>query len=319
MIKIFDCSNSNEKPSSRGYGGPVMNEFVALMHKYAPHYGCLFVDELNDANVVFTNDIFPSYVRGRGVRLVKRMDGIFFQKELIHRNEPFIESASIADCVIFITQYSKNSMKAFYPHEFGQLTWNVVTHWTDPGTFTKIPRSVDVPSIFTAMATNWNRSEKRLNALIKFAKLFPVTIHLIGKSDGIELPKNIIPHGYLSDQSQIYNIMKQSHAFINLTYKDAATKTVCTAINYGLPILYANSGGVSEMVGRYGVGVHEPNDFAILESIPSLSDDAITDAYGRFKDQYIYLYDSINRDPEDKLGKSLEGYFEVIKRVSYFY
>lgn len=194
-----------------------MNEFVALMHQYAPQYGCLFVDDLDEADVVFTNDIFPSYVRGRGVRLVKRMDGIFWQKDLMYRNIPFIESASIADSVIFITKYSKDSLKAFYPTEYERLTWNVVHHWTDPGIFTKIPRKVDVPTVFTAMATNWNRSEKRLDSLLMFAELFPVTIHLIGTSDGIDLPRNIIPHGYLIDSSEIYNVMKQSHAFINLT------------------------------------------------------------------------------------------------------
>lgn len=295
-----------------------MNEFVALMHQYAPRYGCLFVDELDEAGVIFTNDIFPSYVRERGIRLVKRMDGIFWQKDLTHRNLPFVESASIADSVIFITKYSKDSLKAFYPAEYESLTWNVVHHWTDPGSFPKIPRSVDAPTVFTAMATNWNRSEKRLDDLFKFADLFPVTIHLIGTADGIDLPQNIIPHGYLSDQTEIYSVMKQSHAFINLTCKDAATKTVCTAINYGLPVLYANSGGVSEMVGRYGVGVCENNDFVILDHIPSLSQDALTDAYNRFLHQYTYLCDSIARDTEDKLGKALEGYFEVLKRCSEF-
>ena len=45
MVRIFDCSNSIDRPISRGYGGPIINEFVSLLHKYATDFGCIFVNE----------------------------------------------------------------------------------------------------------------------------------------------------------------------------------------------------------------------------------------------------------------------------------
>lgn len=318
MIKIFDCSNSSERPSSRGFGGPMMNEFVSLLHKYAPKYGALFVDTLDEADVVFTNDIFPSYVRNKNLPLVKRMDGIFWQSDLVHRNLPFIESATIADLVIFITEYSKNSFKSFYPNEFENLNYTVATHWTDPESFPLIDIKVEIPTIFSTMATNWNRHEKRINDLIKFAEMFPVTIHLIGNSDNIQLPDNIIPHGYLSSASSVYDVMKQSHAFINLTCKDAATKTVCTAINYGLPVLYAGSGGVPEMVLTNGVAINEHDSFEVLDYIPSVDADEMEIGYLDFINCYPRLVENLKTfNPRLKLDTALNAYFDRILSLTY--
>lgn len=316
MIRIFDCSNSAERPSNRGFGGPLMNEFVALLHKYATNYNCVFVNSSDDADIVFTNDVFPSYVRNKSIPLVKRMDGIFWQSDLVHRNHPFIESATIADAVIFITEYSKNSFKSFYNNEFQELKYNVVTHWTDPESFNLIENTVEKPTIFSTMATDWNRPEKRVAELIKFANHFPVIIHLIGKSDGIELPSNIIPHGYLSNSADVYDVMKQSHAFINLTCKDAATKTVCTAINHGLPVLYAGSGGVPEMVLDNGVSIYERDEFEILDYIPSLDISEFEIAYDRFIKSYSQLCNNIKNNKTDRLHVSMNKYFEICRNTA---
>lgn len=288
MFRVFDCSNSSTRPSNRGFGGPVMNEFVALMHKYAPAYGFEFINNANDADIIFTNDVFPVDVRDLGIPMVKRMDGIFWQHDLIHRNHAYNESAMMADGVIFITEYSRNSLKTLYPNEFNQLRNHVVsTHWTDPTDIPKVNISdVQTPTVFVAMATNWNRPEKRVNELIKFASTHDVVIHLIGTTDGIKLPSNIIPHGYLTSSEAVSSVFNQSHAFINLTCKDAATKTVCTAINHGLPVLYAGSGGVGELVQNYGMAIEENDDIQILDHIPQLNPDKVHSGYMKFMNEY---------------------------------
>lgn len=287
-----------------------MNEFVSLLHKYAPVYGALFVDSLDDADIIFTNDIFPSYVRNQKIPFVKRMDGIFWQSNLVDRNIPFIESASTADLVIFITEYSKNSFKSFYPDRFSHLNYTVATHWTDHESFPRIQIDVEHPNVFCAMATNWHRPEKRIDELIKFAE-FPVTIHLIGKSDGIQLPHNIIPHGYLGSATEIYDVMSKCHAFINLTCKDAATKTVCTAINYGLPVLYARSGGVAEMVCGNGSHIAESDSIEILNYVPSLDGSDVELGYSVFIERYSDLLNEVKVfNPTETLNRSLKAYFD---------
>jgi len=314
MYRVFDCSNSSSRPSNRGFGGPVMNEFVELMHKYASAYGFEFVDSADDADVIFTNDVFPPHVQNLDIPLVKRMDGIFWQSDLVQRNNAYIEAALMADMVIFITEYSKNSFDTLYNNEFHQLKdYAVATHWTDPTGLPKVDISdIQIPTVFVAMATNWNRPEKRMNELIRFASTHNVVIRLIGTSDGIELPPNIIPYGYLTSTDDITNVFSQSHAFINLTCKDAATKTVCTAINYGLPVLYAGSGGVSELVKEYGLGIEENNTIEVLDYIPQL--DEVHSGYMKFVGKYAeYKRNLAALNPTELMHNSLKAYFSHMK------
>lgn len=298
-----------------------MNEFVALMHKYASAYGFVFVDSADDADVIFTNDVFPPHVQNLGIPLVKRMDGIFWQENLIQRNNAYIEAALMADMVIFITEYSRNSFKTLYNKEFHQLRDHTVsTHWTDPNGLPKIDISdVHVPDIFVAMATDWNRPEKRINELIRFAYNHDVIIKLIGTSDGINLPPNIIPYGYLTSIDDITGVFNQSHAFLNLTCKDAATKTVCTAINYGLPVLYAGSGGVGELVKNCGSAIEENNDIEVLDYIPQLKLDEVNFGYMKFIREYSeHKKNIISLDTIGTMRSSLRSYFmHMIHKITH--
>jgi hypothetical protein len=56
---------------------------------------------------------------------------------------------------------------------------------------------------------------------------------------------------------------------INFSYKDACPKTVIQGVYCNLPVLFANSGGVPEIVYS-GIGVEDKNDFVFEETIPRL-------------------------------------------------
>src|SRR5271157_1891360 len=228
MVKIFDCSNSKYRPKTRNLGGPVMNEFVKLMHDYAGNYDCKFVENLYEADVVFTNDVFTPEVLATNLPRVKRMDGIFWQKNLFERNLPYVEACKQSDKVIFISKYSRDGYYRFF-HE--KLNDCVVHHWT------KIPVKHDTIFYqwerlssssnfsFLAIATDWSRPEKRLSEIIKFAEMFlDDTIILVGKCNK-KLPKNIYKTGYLNiELNEFITLASMSNAFLNLTCKDAATK-----------------------------------------------------------------------------------------------
>lgn len=315
MIRIYDCSNSSERPSTRGFGGPVRNEFVELLHKYAPNYGCVFIDVIDCADVIFTNDIFPSYVRNKSIPLVKRMDGVFWQQKLFARNRPFIESATIADRVIFISEYSRDSFHAYFPIEFDKLKYTVATHWTDPTDYPKVTIKCDAPTQYVAMATDWKRPEKRYDELLTFANRYPVYIHLIGRADVPDHPR-IIKYGYLGDPIDIHRVMSMGHAFVNLTCRDAATKTVCTAMNCGLPVLFAGSGGVGELVQSGGSCIDEYSVFDILDYIPCIESDSMDRGYQLFKQNYQIYVDTLRQfDGVRQLDYALNAYFSEIKNV----
>jgi hypothetical protein len=318
MLNVYDCSNSDERLLSRKLGGPVINEFVGLLHKYAENFGIKFVTYLDNAQVVFTNDIFPKVVLESGLPLVKRMDGVHWQKDLVNRNFPFIKACTQADSVIFITEYSRKSFETLYYGEYKQLKdYQVIRHWTEALHVGK-RRLNKEPVRFCAIATDWSRPEKRLHELVNFAYMYPETeIHLIGKCKE-QLPTNMISYGYVgNDLMKFQDILDLCDAFLNLTCKDAATKTVCTAINNKLPALFANSGGVGELVGPYGLGIAEKDEIEILEEIPALDPKEVYKGYAEFKYQYQNLLWNISQFhmPASKLFNAIGGYFRVMSKV----
>ena len=114
MIKIFDCSNSDERPNHRGHGGPIENDIIRYLKQYCSRYNCSFTEDVLKADVIITNDIFPSSLIGIDIPKVKRMDGVFFQEALKNRNDSLNYSAELADHVIFISEFSKNSFFNLY-------------------------------------------------------------------------------------------------------------------------------------------------------------------------------------------------------------
>lgn len=322
MLRIYDCSGSSERPASRNYGGPIVNEFVALLHKYAEDYDCVFVDNPENAEVIFTNDIYPTKILEMGIPRIKRMDGIYWQLNTFNRNFPHVEACWNSQHVIFITEYAKCRFEeVFIPPANLRMTSSVQRHWTESlGAYRMDTPST--PTEFCCIATNWARPEKRLFEVVQFALTHPeVNIHLIGACQENNLPGNIKVYGYFDGLYGARHIIANCHAFLNLTWKDAATKTVCTAINCGLPVLYANSGGVSEMVGSFGVPIFDGVDLRnpIVSDIPGLNSGFVKSAYSHFLRQYSFLCERIDdnfNNRQKRLNDALSGYFDDIRNCA---
>ena len=310
--KIFDCSNSKSRPQHRGGGGPIQNDIMRYLHENDEDYYFKFIDDPKEAEVIITNDVFPKKIVDLHRPLIKRMCSPFFQRELSSRNGKLNAAAKLADEVIFITEYSKSHYISRYGNNLANYV--VVTHWVDPKDYYVDP-TVKKNDKFTlgACATDWSRPEKRLQDLIEFARVFPdVQIVLIGKTDQ-ELPDNFVKTGYLLDPSSVNYMLNNCDGFINLSYRDAATKTVPQAINCGLPVLFADSGGVSEMVKGYGTPIKDSQSLKIEDSIPSLDVYEMIKSFAKFRKDF----DSIKRELESfnaKLAftKMLDGYFSTI-------
>ena len=135
-MKVFDCSNSVARPNTRGYGGPVENAVVTMLKKYGREYGVEFTYDAPNCDLIFTNDVFPRYELGLGKPLVKRMDGIFWREDLIDRNVPYNLAATDADHVIFVSDFSRQSLRDLYPL-LKLKSSSVIVNWVDEELFPK--------------------------------------------------------------------------------------------------------------------------------------------------------------------------------------
>ena len=288
-MKLFDCSRSREAPCHRESSmGPSQNDIMADLKKYCHMYGAEFVDDPSKCDVIITNDVYPKEVLIFDKPRVKRMDDTYWQESLKTMNEPLNKAALQSDCVIFISSYSEWSYLMLYGEALNDSI--VILNNANSMIFNCAGRANRMRNkrfTFAASASNWSRSEKRFKNLLEFANNITDAIYLIGKYDEAEgnLPPNIIKMGYLTEQTSMAKVLGQVEAFVNLSYRDPAPKVVCQAVNCGLPVLYANSGGTGEIVSAKGSGVaiRDRNDICFETESYSLDINDIMDSYYRFK------------------------------------
>jgi glycosyltransferase involved in cell wall biosynthesis len=302
---------------NRGYGGPVKNEVMQYLFENAHRFGHQMVQTVHDADVIITNDVFTPEALDSGKPLWKRMDGIFYLKHLNDRNVVLNKAAEQADHVVFITDYSRRCAEAA---GVKIRSSEVIHHWVDPTVFSR-RRMIQkqCPWYFAACATNWIRMEKRFKELIRFANLFPeITVFVAGKvpNDFIhKMPANMFLQGYL-DSPNLAAFLRSCDAFINFSYRDAATKTVCQAIASGLPVFYSATGGVPEMVGRCGIGIEEPATLDMIDAIPEIETKDMEAGFEKFNEQYrILIYEVECFDSKAVFEHMLGQYFRSISRL----
>ena len=323
MIKIYDCSNSNERPSHNLSNlGPVENDIMRDLKIYANYYGFNFVDNVSNADVVITNDIFPSTIKKLTIPKVKRMDGIYWKNDLKSRNGALNESAALSNLVIFISNFSRMSLMRLYPDVFLKLnTAVVVVNYVDTSIFQRIDKYLPIEPTFiwSACASNWSREEKRLNELIRFSSVIDKNdvIQVIGKCD-CDLPNNMIKIGYVSNDSQKSKILQNSHAFVNFSYRDAGSKVVCQAVACGLPIFYADSGSITDLIySHHGLGRRVPDTKSIYfkDGVPNLLLDDIRIGYKSFKQDYYNMVEYIKQQEIFDYQETIYSYFQEIRKV----
>jgi glycosyltransferase involved in cell wall biosynthesis len=237
MIKIFDCSNSPERPLHRPNSRcPRENDIMKDLKIYCPN-DFIFIDNAYDSDVIITNDVFPNYLKNMNKIKVKRMDGVYWQEQFKERNIPLNESAQIADLVIFISEFSKNS----YFNLYGNALKNnvVIKNNADSNIFKNLNNKPKDKIYLCASASNWTRPEKRLSSIMKLVEHYPnkkIHLNLIGDVKE-KLPNNVTSYGYKENQKEMSEIMNMSNIFINFSYKDACPKTVIQSLQCGLPVL----------------------------------------------------------------------------------
>jgi glycosyltransferase involved in cell wall biosynthesis len=333
-IKIYDCSNSEERPNHRKSSlCPFINDICADLMEYViteKSDKFEYVIDPVEADVIFTNDVYPQSLLDLRKPMVKRMDGVFWQKNLQDRNSQYFQAAHQSSQVIFISKYSRDCFCNFYPffdcQKKSSIILNDAPEWIFYPRWGRFCLPKPIHQItFAACVSNWEREEKRFNSLIQFAKIcenvkdIDIYIKLIGECN-YKLPFNIWANGYCEDRKDIADILRVSDAFVNLSFKDPAPKTVCQAIRCGLPVLYANSGGVGEIVGKYGVPICDnENEF---QTVYELKEKDIRSSLDSFIENIYLLQESllVKQDPFEKefvsYKKTLDDYLSVFSEVA---
>ena len=308
--KYFDCSNNSYSAQTHNKNslGPTENDIMKDLNQYSILFGFKRTYNYEEADIIITNTIYPDEIlewsRKHSIPKVKRMDGIYWQNDLIHKNTKLNRAALESDHIIFISKYSQNTLKELYGYE---LNSSVILNNADDTVFF-LREKPDFRLV--SSCSNWGRDGKRLEYLIELANNIEEEIHLIGKCD-IDLPGNMIKHGYIKDQQQMSTIIGESHLFISLFYRDAGSKVTCQAIKCGLPVLYVTSGGLNELVWGNGVSVNDDVSISFRNNVPSLNMDEILEKYNELKDSYDYRIKKFKeREP---YYRTIENYFNVME------
>jgi glycosyltransferase involved in cell wall biosynthesis len=314
VLRVYDCSNSAARPSHRGGGGPLRNDVMRQLRDNADAFDARFVDNLADAQVLITNDVFFQEALQTGLPRVKRMDGVFFQKSLQQRNALLNAAALQANHVVFISNFSQRAYFDLYGAPLA--AHSVILNRANPAECGRVGvRRSAMPSNYVAVATDWGRAEKRLDAVLTVARHIRGTLHLVGTlAPDVPLPANVKAHGYLTDPLAVAHVYALCDAMVCMSYRDAAPKTVAQGLAAGLPVLYAASGGVPELVGESGVAVKETEGSGFEATIPALAETEIVAALTRFEAGYCACLSVLSaRDHEAEFQTMLAGYFSVLR------
>jgi glycosyltransferase involved in cell wall biosynthesis len=290
MLRIYDCSNSHESNHGKDFG-PRENDIIKILKEYSRYFEAKFVNSM--ADVLITNDIFPTEVRNIDMPKIKRMDGIYWNNDQKHKNDELNLSAELSDHVIFISEYSRKALSVLYP-KVKIKSSSVILNTADNRVFRPTRKRSGVMSSVIANCTNWNRKEKRFESLMQLAKLIPETLYLIGQCD-MEVPPNVIKLGYIDDYERVNDALNKANAFINLSYRDAAPKVVCQAVAARLPVLYADSGGTKEIVD-YGVPIRDEVEISFGDEIPELDPVDMLKSYNDLKASYNTYTGNVKRN-----------------------
>ena len=316
MLKnYYDCSNnrvSNTLHSVKSFG-PKENDIMHDLCRYAGNYGFNRVSDYKLADIIITNTFYSKEVLEwselNNIPKVKRMDGIYWRKEFDYKNKLHIDAGYQSDFVIFISNYSKNTLKELYDVEYD----NDIVILNNSEDYNPDKKESNQVFKWISSCSNWEREGKRLSTIIAMSKIFDNDLfYLIGECDIEELPENIIKYGYIDDRTEMCNLISMCDAFISPFFRDAGSKVTCQAVKCKLPILYTSSGGLPELVNGNGVMINDFNRMCFLKNVPSIRIDNVINGVLELKDNYNYIVE--NYKERESYEKTISDYFKIMKK-----
>jgi len=254
----------------------------------------------------------PNEILNTNIPRVKRMDGIYWDTRVFSRNDKLNNAALQSDLVIFISKFSQQSFHTLYP-KLKIKSEVVVLNDVDDTSFynCNIQKHYD----FACACTNWDREEKRFDDIMLFAEYLKTqnkTLLMIGKNTR-NLPSNVIGTGYISDYTELNNAINSAKYFVNFSFRDAGCKCVAQAVKCNLPVLYANSGGVPELVNKNCVAINDVENIYFANKVPALKYDNMVNGYNQ-------IMKIVPKElPIKSYQKTIESYFNNTKYIMKYF
>ncbi|MBI4179193.1 glycosyltransferase family 4 protein [bacterium] len=215
---------------------------------------------------------FLDAVRERGISVVQRLDGVFFDANGNYRkqNQPLKDVYDLADHVIFQSEFSLE-MASRYLGRPGRH--RIIYNAADPAVFNPDGSTRRPPYDHVLLAASRWRPHKRLRDLLAaFDHLRDgkTCLVLAGSAAGLsELPRpgaDVLTLGDIS-QLELSEWMRGADVFVHPAWRDWCPNVVVQSLACGVPVVCPDMGGTKEIVGEAGL-VLDSGETETYEPLP---------------------------------------------------
>jgi len=274
-------------PPTKPYGGPdlkirkLKSEFG---NAYWPSHLYLFSGKP-------LPEIFVRLLRWKKIPVLMDQNGVHYpawDSDYLRNNQRLQELHRLSDLIIYQSAFCRESTAQWIqpPERPAQLLHNAV----DIQQFA-VANPAPPQKPFRLLTATYFNPDKRylLRQLFDVLRLLNQTnpeaysLTLAGRMDGAEgtrLPPwaeqelrqtgqiKVVSYQGAYDLSEAPRVYQQGHVMVHLTQMDACPTAVLEAMACGLPVIYADSGGTSELVGaKAGVAIPVSTSFTERQSL----------------------------------------------------
>lgn len=256
-----------------------------------------FPNTLNGANIVYlVSSALPSAIvpliksaKKAGATVVVNQNGVAYPAwhgdGWERANEPLKFLVEAADYVVYQSEFCKKSADRFIGPCGGG--WEILYNPVDTGCFVPglpVPLSRGPVLLASGSHMQFYRVESVIRAFALVARRFESARLVIAGYLGWKSPttaaendvRTLCMELHVEDkveiigkytQEQLVPILHSAHILVHTKYNDPCPRMVVEALACGLPVVYSDSGGTPELVGKdAGAGVPVPQGWDVLHA-----------------------------------------------------
>lgn len=184
--------------------------------------------------------------------VVLRIDGIYYDLDTDYKvkNIPISIGNSIADGIIYQSNYSKTLCEKFLaPRKKGSIC-NVIYNGTDPNWCGERKEHEGTNVVVVSKWRRHKRLKEIIELFLEFLKIVPdSTLHILGKlHDNKKVTHSRIVYYGMVDRDKVGSILSISDFTVHLSKRDSCPNSVVECIGAGVPVITTNKcGGSTEM------------------------------------------------------------------------
>ena len=221
-------------------------------------------------------DSFLGRIIGRGKKkLIFRLNGLrrIYAPEVSKADDPLIENLQLADSAVFQSTFSKNSFineNIYFPEKH-----NIILNGANSNNFYPDESSELNSKRLRIVSNSWSINQnKGFSFIAEFSKLDKVQVLHIGKwPEHIHLEK--VKLLGVMDEKKIGRKLRKADFLLFPSKNEACSNVVIEALASGLPVLYHNSGGNSEICQGTRFGLPLPTNIQDPIKLNRFIEDAI--------------------------------------------